>query len=217
MASNSRFLFDNEFANAAAVEREKEKQPVAPPPVYTEEQYQTALANAFEEGRLQGEQAANAEKEMAANNLLENINEQVQQLNESQSSVHSIVKKDAAEIAVLCAQKIANSLLEQSAEKEVFKLVENCLADMIEEPRVVVRASEQVCESLKGRIDALTMSSGFQGQLILLPDDSKTGANCRVEWADGGVEKDIAEITEKVSEIVNRYVSSLITPEYNGN
>ncbi len=216
MSTNSRFLFDNEFASASGAAKKKAKELELPPAIYTEEQYQAALANAFEDGRQQGEQTAHAEKEVEANNLLENINQQVNTLNEAHSKAHQNVKKDAAEIAIICAQKLANTFMENSAVSDVTKLVEECLRDLIEEPRVVVRASELVCDSLKERIEALTMSSGFQGQLILLPDDTKSGANCRVEWADGGVEKDMTQLQEKVSEIVNRYVGSLAIPAGGG-
>lgn len=209
MSSNSRFLFDNEFVTARSAVEKKSKEPKLPPAIYTEDQYQAALASAFEKGRLQGEQVARNDQEAADNALLENINQQIGSLHESQSQTHSNIKMEAAEFALLVAQKLAPALLEKSAITEIYKLVDDCLADLVEEPRVVVRASEHICDNIKSRMDALTLSSGFQGQLILLPDDNITGADCRVEWADGGVERNSVEISQKISQIVDRYVNSL--------
>lgn len=208
MSSNSRFLFENEFASAT-LPQEVVKKAELLPAVYTEEQYQAAISSAFEDGRRQGDQTVRDEWNDADNALLETINQQVGSLNESQSQAHSNVKAEAAKIALMAARKLAAALIDKSAITEIHQLVDDCLRDLIEEPRVVLRASEQICEDMKSRIDLLTQNSGFQGQLILLPDDRLSGADCRVEWADGGAQRNEAEITDKLSAIVDRYVNSL--------
>ena len=44
--------------------------------------------------------------------------------------------------------------------------------------------------------------------MILLPDDTKTNSDCRIEWADGGVERDVEDTQKKVDDIVDRFIRS---------
>ncbi|MEP5700407.1 MAG: hypothetical protein ABJN43_17405, partial [Sneathiella sp.] len=140
--------------------------------------------------------------------VLDGVSNQLQQLADLHDQDLGTLKQEAASLAFAIAGKLSSALIARQPEIEVFKMVEECLADLHDEPRIVVRASEPICAALEGKIDKLTQATGFQGNVILLPDDTKTNSDCRLEWADGGVERDVEDTQEKIGEIIDRFIRS---------
>ncbi|WP_169542893.1 FliH/SctL family protein [Sneathiella aquimaris] len=208
MSSNSKFLFDTEFGTASIPSKKTETEPEAPPLLYTEEDKQALCLEAQQAGFAEGQAQALNGVEAAITQVLENMNQQLQQLSQQHTGQLENMRCEAASMAYAIADKLAPALISLHPEKEVMKMIENCLIDLHDEPRIVVRASEPVCNALSERVETLTQATGFQGNVILLPDDTKQNADCRVEWADGGVEKNLDDTREKISEIVDRFVRS---------
>src|SRR3546814_15720654 len=75
---------------------------------------------------------------------------------------------------------------------------------MIEEPRLVLRVSDGILDLIKPRIDVLTMRSGFAGRVVILAEDGMVDGDCRIEWADGGVERSAARLSTEIEGAVIR-------------
>ncbi len=117
----------------------------------------------------------------------------------AQNIAHLIGTQDAATLetqrrAIAALRAIVGKTLPALAAKgavaEVEAFAVKCLHEAIDEPRLVVRVSDTVYEPLRERIDAISAASGFAGRIVLLTDDGLTDGNARVEWADGGAERD---------------------------
>ena len=80
---------------------------------------------------------------------------------------------------------------------------------MSTEPRVAIRIADPMIEPLQAHIDQLIAQTGFEGQVALLAEPSLTGTDCRVEWADGGTERDLESLQHRVEDAVARYCASL--------
>src|SRR3546814_19232242 len=78
---------------------------------------------------------------------------------------------------------------------------------MIEEPRLVLRVSDGILYLIKPRIDVLTMRSGFAGRVVILAEDGMVDGDCRIEWADGGVERSAARLSTEIEAAVIRALS----------
>ena len=50
--------------------------------------------------------------------------------------------------------------------------------------------------------------SGFEGRLVVLGEPGIALGDCRIEWADGGVNRDTAAAEAAIGEAVARYVSA---------
>ncbi len=208
MKANSKFLFDTEFGAASIPLKKKEEEPAPPPPIYTEDDKAAFCEEARLAGFTAGQKDALTGIEASLAQVLDGITNQLQLLTEMHEKDLGKVKQDAASLAFAVAGKLSTALIARHPEAEVFKMVEECLVDLHDEPRIVVRASEPICAALEEKIDKLTQSTGFQGNVILLPDDTKTNSDCRLEWADGGVERDVEETQQKIGEIVDRFIRS---------
>lgn len=208
MNTNSKFLFDTEFGEASVPLKKKEEAPPAPPVLYTEDHKAQFTEEAYQSGLEAGKAEAFSGIEASMTQLLEGLGGQLQQLSTTHSTQAEGRQKEAASLAYAIASKLAPALMARQPQVEVMKMIEECLVDLHDEPRIVVRASEPVCTALTEKIETLTQATGFQGKVILLPDDTKTGSDCRVEWADGGVERDLEETRQKIEEIVDRFLRS---------
>jgi flagellar assembly protein FliH len=49
-------------------------------------------------------------------------------------------------------------------------------------------------ETLRGEVEALAQSRGFEGRIVVAPDDGLKAGDCRIEWSQGGVIRDADEI-----------------------
>ena len=213
MSARSKFLFDTEFGSQTAspkkIEKEEEVvEPVLPPAIYTEEDKERLCREAYEQGTNDGRQEALGGLEASATEAMNSLNDQLQQLSQSHNKQMENIRCEAASLAFAIAKKLSPALIARQPEAEVLKMIESCLGDLRDEPRIVLRASEPVCDALATCVNDLAASTGFQGNIILLPDDTKTNSDCRIEWADGGVDREITDTTVKLEEIINRFINS---------
>ena len=75
------------------------------------------------------------------------------------------------------------------------------------EPRIVVRVPDALVDALKPRIDRAAERAGYPGRVILLGDPAMSDAQSRIEWADGGVERDPARVWAEIDAVLQRHVA----------
>jgi len=210
MTTSNKFLFDTEFnSDGTSIGQDSN---ASQPPIYSEEQMGELKAQAFEEGLKQAQAASSEGLENAVAETLEKLNAQMQQLVSNHGTQIQSIKQDAAVLAMTVAGKIAPALIQMAPHAEVSKLIEDCLSDLHNEPRVVVRTSEENCDLLGEKIDGMAARAGFQGNIIMLPDPALTASDCRVEWADGGVERKIEEIQHRLNSIIDGFTQPVSQP-----
>jgi flagellar assembly protein FliH len=123
---------------------------------------------------------------------------------------------DTERRALDAMQTIITKLIPGLAAKDPLADVEafttKCLHEAIDEPRVVLRVAEEIYEPLRERLDALADAAGYSGRIVLLADDSITGGDARVEWADGGAERKLADQCTELSTLLDRRRDPAATP-----
>jgi flagellar assembly protein FliH len=78
------------------------------------------------------------------------------------------------------------------------------LSELHDEPRLVVRVADALLDPLNESLQAARSSAGFEGKIVLLADDSVANGDIRIEWADGGAERDSTRLWREIDEIVAR-------------
>jgi len=111
-------------------------------------------------------------------------------------------KSDALELALLTARKIAQKALEIHPEEEIVSLVRECLDKLPHEPRIVIT----LCDHLKGAVESHLMEMAeersFTGKIRIESSDDMNGADCTIEWSEGGVEKFPEGLAQTIEELV---------------
>ena len=85
----------------------------------------------------------------------------------------------------------------------------DCLHRVLDEPRIVFRVADDLLDNLSGRIDAMARQAGFHGKVVLLADSGLGASDCRIEWADGGAERDMTRFWAEIDETAKRAVATL--------
>jgi len=118
------------------------------------------------------------------------------------------VRAEALTAAMVAARHIAGVALDRYPLDVVENTIRQCLAEAAQEPRVVIRVNPGVAESLKARIASISDEIGFAGRVVVTVDPHIASADCRLEWADGGVERDAAAIATRIESALDRFVEA---------
>lgn len=200
------FLFDNQFD----VDRNGHLKPdEKPEAVYTEEDLAAARGEAQRIGIAAGKQEALSSIENLAANTLQNIAAAVDNIGAQHEQAILAVKQEAAQMAMVIAGKLAPALLQRQPLDEIKSLIMECLEMVPNEPRIVVRVNETLLDLLADDVNQLSAGGAFQGKVVLLGEPQMTDANCRVEWADGGAERNMDVLFQKIESAVGRYCANI--------
>ncbi len=202
MGAISKFMFEQSFDGATQAPA------VKPRKNYTPAEYDAAVAAAREEGHEAGRAEAVGEAEQVAAIALKAAGEQLKALMAAAQERQEALTQEMAKAVATMARKLLPAFARKHGVAEIEGLVAECLGRLHEEPRIVVRVNDEVLDPVRQRLDALAATLGFAGRFVLLAADDIVPGDARVEWADGGVERDTArgwqEIETAVREIHRR-------------
>ena len=192
-----RFVFDNYFdTNEKGVTVARD---------FTVEDLDQARLEGFEEGKALGRGEAQASINQQVADALANASRAFQALQQGMEGLKREVETDALRTVTMIVSKIVPYYANKHGLGEVEALVHDCLAAAYDEPRIVVRAHGSILGPLTDHLDQLTASSGFNGNVVALEDPSLSPGDCRVEWADGGAERETERVWESINSALARF------------
>ncbi|MDB5504602.1 MAG: fliH [Tardiphaga sp.] len=202
MAAPAKFLFDVDFA---APDRTRAP---AVTPAEIAEMVATAEGHAYRAGFDAAQREAKVESDRRAALALEEIGIAISSISTRFSTIEGRMETEAVDVAIAVARKLCSELMAAEPLTEVIALVHDCFKHLVSTPHLVVRVNEQLYDETRERIEKLAKQSGFQGKLVILSEPEIVHGDCKIEWADGGVQLERAAIEAKISELVGRYMAS---------
>jgi len=181
-----------------------------PPPTFTEEDLQLVRESAFEEGRRSGleEAAASAERHLA--DAMTALTNGLAGLREAEAQSADEAQRVAARVAMAVLRKVLPAACETNAFEEVVKTVLDCFSHVLDEPRIIVRVVADLVEPVRERLEGQAAQHGFEGRVVVQADPRLPPGDCRVEWTDGGAERDQVRLIADIEAAVER---ALAPPE----
>jgi flagellar assembly protein FliH len=192
-----KYTFDTVFGDAAPA---AQSQPRARSS-YSADEVEKIRSETFAAGKADVEARASALKADAVKNVGSGVAGLIQAVDEMAASL----RNESVELALAVARKLAQASLNALPMKEIEDVVTDCLHKLHGEPRLVVRVSAQMSDALQAEIHGLADRHGFVGRIVVLPEPSLSGADCRVEWAGGGLERDLETTLAAIDEAVGRW------------
>jgi flagellar assembly protein FliH len=201
MGAPAKFLFDVDFA--AGQERE-------PTITLTEHAAKLAEADAagHRRGYAEGQNDATVEASRRIAGTLERIAASLDQATRALAAIEARLECEAVEVAVAVARKLAPTLIEREPFAEISALAGGCFRELVTTPHIVVRINDSLYAAAREKLDDIARAHGFEGRLVVLGEPSVGVGDCRIEWADGGVNRDAAVAESAISEAVARYISA---------
>ncbi len=169
---------------------------------------EAAREDGFAAGRAEGERTAVAAAAKAEAAHAEALAMQVAAFTASIDDVRKQTIAEAVGVALSIARKLAGGLIAREPAAEIETLVAECMATL-----GGARTSSSVCEpaladKVRDIATARMTTSGFAGRLVVMGDPDIAVGDARIEWADGGVVRDIREISAQIDDQIRTYFAA---------
>ena len=220
MAKLQKFLFDTDFGmpRIAPVDMGhaepdemmvEEAPPPPPPPTFSEEELTLAREQAYDQGRQAGHQEAAQSLEQMIGMAMATASHHLQGLSAAQAADAEAVAREAAAVAVTIVRKLHPEFARRFGLEEVEAAVLDCLRHLDRTPKVTLKVHPELVESIKDMAKSLAERAAFDGKLGVVADGSLGPGDCRVEWGDGGAERDQSAIWAQIDQAVEAALGAL--------
>lgn len=204
-----KFLFDLSFDDeVGSLGKKSEK----PKPTYSQEQLDEAKQEAYAAGFAEGQRSMQESQQQSLNLLMANVEERLAQVMSKGEGVWQGLLAQCQEIALVIAHKIMPSFTARHGMDEIESIVSRVMAEMGREPRLVFRVPESQFDDAKARIENIARQAAYAGKLVILGDPDLGVSDCRIEWADGGIERDIGKLWQSIDKIMEDVQTGTLVP-----
>jgi flagellar assembly protein FliH len=201
MNAPTKFLFDVDFAGGAdrkaAMALAEHAQKLA-----------EAEAAAHRRGYAAAQADAKVEAERRIAGALERIAGAIAEAAKVLTAIETRLECEAVEVAVAVARKLAPALIAREPFAEIAALASDCFGQLVTAPHIVVRIHDALYEAAREKLDAIVRARGFEGRLVVLAEPDIAPGDCRIEWADGGVNRDSGAADAAIGAAVAAYLSA---------
>jgi flagellar assembly protein FliH len=167
-----------------------------------------ARLEGFAEGFAQGEggTAAISAKRIsdAAERLADRASGMIHALDEARATTVS----EAAELALTIGRRLALHLIARQPAAELEALIEECLSSLEGTPHLVVRCHPELAEAIRATAEGRMAVSGFSGKLVVIADPDLAISDGRIEWADGGVVRDMGRVSAQIDRAIADFLNT---------
>ena len=123
------------------------------------------------------------------------------------------MRTEAAGLALAAARKLAGAALDHAPEAEIAEALNVALHQAIGEPRVVVKTPPVLAKAIESRAAEIAAEQGFEGRIQIAGDNTLSGADCRIEWRGGGVERSHSMIENALTDLIARRFGRAADPQ----
>lgn len=200
MKATAKYLFDEDFSSG-------EKMPTITL-VEAERRRADAESQAYRNGFAAGQAQTQNDAAQRAAEALALIADGMDRLNKALAGIEARLESEAVEVAVAVARKLAPELIAREPFAEISALATESFNHLVKAPHVVVHIGAEIYDMAKAKLDEIAQARGFEGRLAVLSDSGIAPSDCRIEWADGGIARDLAATLATIDDVVARYVAA---------
>jgi len=215
MQAAEKFMFDVSFDNEAEILLEAEIADELPAaeeiveeivPTFSEEELELARLQSFEEGKKEGLAATTETLTKQINQTLAQIDQQLERAFLTQDSVNEALSHAALSVAKGVCAKMLPALSERHSFGEVERVIVAVFNKIVEQPRVTISVHSSLSQALEERVLEISAGKAYQGEIVFQSDETMSPSDCKVEWSNGGSERDAKAMWEDISAIVERNI-----------
>jgi len=195
-----KFMFDKSFDDAVDTPSAKasERKPVTLKP----EQIDALKKEAWDVGFAAGQKTNSDDQAQQLKIALSHLEDRIGHLMENLQVVYQAQEEQLRKAILAIARKILPDFTSQYGLQEITSLLDSAIGDMLHEPRLVVRIHEHQFDIINGKIQEITAQKAYAGKVVVLADPDVAVGNCRIEWADGGVERNTEATWQAIENVV---------------
>lgn len=199
MKTAAKFLFDEDFASGdrptiTLIEAERRRA--------------DAESIAHRKGFAAGQAQAQSEASERIAAALAVIADGLARIERALSGIEARLETEAVDVAVAVGNKLATELIAREPFAEIGALAAECFRQLVATPHIAVRIGPDIYDEARHKLEEIATLNGFQGRLSVLSDASLQAGDCRIEWSEGGVDRDRTKALAAIDDVVGRYVTA---------
>ncbi len=196
-----KFLFETSFGQDQ-VEQRKKAVEAPPEPKYFDQDLAQARAEGMAAGKEAGRQEALQSVDNAAAEALAAIGRHLPALEESVAAMQEQQIRAAVDVSAAMVRKFLPRMAHDRGLQEIEAVVRDAMMRLRDEPRIVIRVCDALLDTVKDRVGTLADNAGFEGKIVFLAEEGMAPSDVRIEWADGGAERDTGRIWQDIDEAI---------------
>lgn len=167
-----------------------------------------AREEGYAEGLREGERTETARAAAALAAAAEKIAVNATRMLQTVANCERQARTDGIAVARSIAVKLASGLVSRTPEAELDTLIEECLQSLDQAPHLVIRCRPDLVDRIKEITEAHMAAVGFSGRLVVLGDPDIGPGDGRLEWADGGIVRNMNKILAEIDKSIVAYCAT---------
>jgi flagellar assembly protein FliH len=155
-------------------------------------------AQGLAEGRRQG--AAEADAQLAA--AIRRLADAAVQLLAGLDAHQARLEEEALAFGAALGRKLAGTALAAQPLEALLEAARASFQHLRGVPHLVVRVNDALVEKVEAHVQRIARERGYEGRLVVMGEPNIAPGDGRIEWADGGVVRDQAQIEAALNEAV---------------
>jgi flagellar assembly protein FliH len=204
MSPPAKFLFDVDFA--ASADRRQAMSTVT----FAEHAVKLAEAetSAHRRGYAEAKADAKVEFDRRLADAMERIADNLAEANNALKAIETRLECEAVEVAVAVARKLSPALIAREPFAEISALASECFRELVAAPHIAVRVNDALYAVAREKLEDIVRAKSFPGRLVVLAEPDIAVGDCRIEWADGGINRDVAAAEAAIDAAVAGYIGA---------
>lgn len=198
------------------VDLEVEPEAPPPPPTFSQEQLDQAVADAVAQGRLQGieegrqrAQHEELERQQATQAAITSLASQMQQAAIDYSQKLETRRQESVQLSVAVARQVCATALKHYPASLFDSLVARCLPIILRQPRLIVTMHPDMLDILENSLRQLRMETNYEGTIEMRGNTSLGAYDAKLQWEDGSAEIRMQDVWSTIEGILHE---SLVAP-----
>lgn len=200
-----KFMFDQSFDGAEGTQRAPARNTT--PVTLKPEQLETLKKEAYDSGYKAGCQAGSEDAAQsigsALTTILSKLDEKLNEFIQDFDVIRKAHDQQLRSSILAIARKLLPDYTTRHGLTEIQAMLNDVIAEMIQEPRLVVRIHESEFDAVNTKIHEITVQKAYAGKVVVLADAEITTGDCRIEWADGGIERNVKSTWNNIEDAVD--------------
>ena len=188
-----KFMFDHSFDDGARAPV-RDRRPVTLSP----DQLDALKKEIYEAGYAAGKKAGADDQSQRLNATLSHVGTQLARLIKNAEAARYEQEERVRTAVLAVARKVLPDFSRRHGLQEIQAVVAGIVGEMTGEPRFVVRVHESQFEPIDTALKEIAEKHGYGGKAVLVADASIPQDDCRIEWADGGIERNLEVLWQSI-------------------
>lgn len=176
--------------------------PEAETKTYSEEELADKIKIAEQDGYERGFRTSQDGMDAIVSRLMEDINNKLLTLVANSSNLSCELEKQSLDLATAVIEKLVPTLNAEHAVEIVNKFISDNFNNFKDEAKLSFYIHPDIISYVQENISRLANSYDFEGKIALHKDAKLALADCRVEWENGSVERNINTLSKKVEDLL---------------